>query len=457
MSRRIEGTAMTATRNINSNPPGMEGITLTWLEPDKLRPLGRRTRTHSRKQIGQIAESILTFGFSVPILVDEQQRILAGNARLEAARVLGLEQVPVVVVSHLDPAQKRAFVIAENRLAELAGWDRSVLKAELQELAELDLAFDLDVIGFDDAAIDALVLCDEDGGGADAVPDAPQTAATRLGDLWALGDHRLLCGNALETASLETVLGDEQAQAIFTDPPYNCSIPGFVTKSGQHAEFAMASGEMSSEEFTAFLGCVWDQAARARVPGGLAYMCMDWRNISPLLQGCDQHGFELLNLIVWDKVQGGMGSFYRSRHELIFLARKPGAPHTNRIELGKHGRDRTNVWAYPGMSGAGHDQKHLRSLHPTVKPAIMVRDALLDSTGRGDIVLDFFAGSGTIFIAAEMARRRARAIELEPRYCDVVINRWESFTGKEARLSSTGQTFAEARADRAITTAAGGI
>lgn len=444
-------------RDINSNPPGMEGITLTWIAPDKLRPLGRRARTHSRKQIGQIAESIRTFGFSVPILVDEQHRIIAGNARLEAARMLGLEQVPVVVVSHLDPAQKRAFAIADNRLAELAGWDRSVLKAELQELVELDLAFDLDVIGFDDAAIDALVLCDEEGGSADIVPEAPRIAVTRLGDLWQLDEHRLLCGDALEITSLEAVLGGDQARVIFTDAPYNVRVQGHVTKSGHHAEFAMAAGEMGDEEFTQFLRRVWGQVSHALVPGGLAYLSMDWRHAKHLLAGYEEHGLELLNVIVWDKVHGGMGSHYRSRHELIFLARKPGAQHTNRIELGKHGRDRTNVWAYPGMSGAGHDQKHLRSLHPTVKPAAMVRDALLDSTGRGDIVLDFFAGSGTILIAAEMARRRARAIELEPRYCDVAINRWESFTGKEARLSSTGQTFAEARADRAITTAAGGI
>ena len=427
---------------------GADGIALAWVEAGQLRPHGRRARTHSRKQIEQIAESIRAFGFAVPILVDEQQRILAGNGRLEAARLLGLDKVPVVILAHLDAAQKRAFVLAENRLAELAGWDRSVLKAELQELVALDLTFDLDVIGFDDAAIDAIVLGDPDVAKADGIPHVPQTAITRPGDLWLLGDHRLLCGNSLDEASLRAVLGDEQARAIFTDPPYNCRVNGHVTKAGGHAEFAMASGEMSDDEFMRFLGSVWAQAKIALVPGGLAYVCMDWRNTRHLLQACEDNGLDLLNMIVWDKVVGGMGSFYRSRHELIFLARKPGAQHTNRIELGKHGRDRSNVWSYEGMSGTGEDKRRLRALHPTVKPAVMVRDALLDCTKRGELVLDLFAGSGTILIAAEMARRRACAIELEPRYCDVAIERWESFTGNEARAADTGKTFAETRRTR---------
>lgn len=432
---------------------GAEGIALAWVEVERLRPHGRRARTHSRRQIEKIAESIRTFGFAVPILVDEQQRILAGNGRLEAARLLGLDKAPVVILAHLDAAQKRAFVLAENRLAELAGWDRSVLKAELQELAALDLAFDLDVIGFDDAAIDAIVLGDPDVEKTDRIPDIPQTAVTRPGDLWLLGEHRLLCGNALGEDSLKAVLGDEHAQAIFTDPPYNCRVNGHVTKAGGHAEFAMASGEMSDDEFMRFLGSVWAQAKIALVPGGLAYVCMDWRNARLLLQACEDSGLDLLNTIVWDKVVGGMGSFYRSRHELIFLARKPGAQHTNRVELGKHGRDRSNVWSYEGMSGTGEDKRRLRSLHPTVKPAVMVRDALLDCTRRGELVLDLFAGSGTILIAAEMAHRRACAIELEPRYCDVAIGRWEAFTGKEARMADTGKTFSETRHARTASAA----
>lgn len=436
---------MKEDRTTPASVVGVADIALAWVEVDMLRPHGRRARTHSRKQIAQIAESIRTFGLSVPILVDEKGRILAGNGRLEAARLLGLQKVPVVMLAHLNDLQKRAFVIAENRMAELAGWDRSVLKAELDELVALDLTFDLDVIGFDDAAIDAIVLGDPATSTANAIPEAPELAVTRPGDVWLLGEHRLLCGDALDGASLKSVLGDEQARAIFTDPPYNVPVRGHVTKAGRHAEFAMASGEMSDEEFTEFLGRMWAQASTALVPGGLAYVCMDWHHARHVLQSCEDNGLDLVNLIVWDKVSGGMGSFYRCRHELIFLARTAGAQHTNRVELGRHGRDRSNVWSYEGMSGMGEDKQHLRSLHPTVKPAAMVRDALLDCTRRGELVLDLFAGSGTVLIAAEMARRRACAIEIEPRYCDVAIRRWEAFTGKEALLASSRQTFSKTR------------
>lgn len=345
-------------------------------------------------------------------------------------------------------------------MAELAGWDKDILRAELRELADLKLDFELEVIGFDDAAIETIILGgvgDVETARADVIPAPSADAVTRPGDVWQLGDHRLICGDALQSETLTVLLGDEAAAAVFTDPPFNVRVDGHVTKSGRHREFAMASGEMTDAEFTGFLGKVWAQIEQALVPGGLAYVCMDWRHMSHLLEGLVGRELEQLNLIVWDKVHGGMGSFYRSRHELIFLVKRQGGAHQNRVQLGKHGRDRANVWSYEGMSGTGDGKARLRELHPTVKPVAMVRDALLDSTRKNDIVLDLFNGSGTTLLAAEMAGRRGRGIEIDPGYCDVAIARWEAFTGREARLAESGKTFAETRSERAADALAEGV
>ncbi|MEQ1608211.1 MAG: DNA methyltransferase [Hyphomonadaceae bacterium] len=428
-----------------SNP-----MSLAWVPLADLKALGRKTRTHSRDQIGKLAASIRTFGFSVPILIDDDNRVLAGHARLEAARHVGMDKAPVVVLSHLSADQKRAFIIAENKLAELAGWDRETLKIELEELSVLDLDFKMAVTGFDDAEIDAIVL----GGAIDAdrsddTPRPPEQATSREGDLWIMGDHRLYCGDALHAESLSAVLAGETARAVFTDPPFNVRVDGHVTRSGSHGEFVMASGEMSDVEFTAFLGKVWDQISRALDPGGLAYLCMDWRHVHHVHEAAIEKDLEQLNLIVWDKTAGGMGSFYRSRHELIFLMRKKGGAHTNRVQLGRHGRDRANVWAYPGVSGGGQAKARTRELHPTVKPLALVKDALLDCTAKGDLVLDLFSGSGTTLLAAHHTGRRGRAIELDLKYCDVGVIRWQDFSGHEAQLAGTRETFREVRARRA--------
>lgn len=268
--------------DVTSSKPSISNhMTLTWVAIGDLKAHGRKARTHSRDQISKIADSIKTFGFSVPIIVDDANRILAGHGRLEAARLLGMEKVPVVALSHLDEAQRRAFIITENRMAELAGWDRGVLKAELEELSALNLDFELEVIGFADAEIEAIVLGGhEEADTADKTPPPPETPTSREGDLWLLGDHRLLCGDALDPTSLVTVLAGEQARAVFTDPPYNVAVQGHVTKRGAHREFAMASGEMSDADFAGFLAKVWTQLEQGLAPGGLAYMCMDWRHVA---------------------------------------------------------------------------------------------------------------------------------------------------------------------------------
>ena len=411
-----------------------------------LKAYGRKARLHTRDQIQKLAESIRTFGFSVPILVDDDERILAGHARLEAARLVGMTHVPVVVLSHLNPAQKRAFILAENRLAELAGWDRDALRVELEEITALDIDFNVAVIGFNEAEIDAIVLGGVGNGeqGNDT-PEAPHLPVSAQGDLWLLGEQRLFCGDALDPSSVARVLQGDVARVDFTDPPYNVPIAGHVTSNRSHGEFVMASGEMSDDEFIAFLASTLDRIVEALAPGGLAYVCMDWRHLRHVLAASEGKGLELLNLIVWDKKTGGMGSFYRSRHELIFLMKKSGEKHTNRVELGRNGRDRANVWAYEGVGGFGAQKAKAREMHPTVKPLALVRDAILDSTARGDVVLDLFSGSGTTLIAAHESRRRGRAIELDPKYADVAVIRWQDFSGCEARLAETGETFLEVR------------
>lgn len=429
-------------------PPSLK-LSIEYLPISELAPLSRKLKIHKKKDVAALAEAIELFGFAVPVLVDQAGRIISGNGRLDAARTLGMTEVPCIRLSHLDEDKLRVFRIAENNLAQLAGWDTEALGLELQELSNIDLGFSLEVTGFTSARIDALII-EGDGGGenADILPDRPSDPVSRLDDLWLLGEHRLYCGDATTTDSLDAVLQGELVRAIFTDPPYNVAVAGHITSSGQHDEFVMASGEMSQDEFTSFLTKVLERSRDALVPGGLCYFCMDWRHMSETLAAADATGMEFVNLLVWDKTAGGMGSFYRSQHELIFLFRKPGASHLNRVELGKHGRNRSNVWAYDGVNGFGAKKAKAREMHPTVKPMALVRDALLDCSGPGDVVLDLFSGSGTTLIAAEQSRRRGRATELDPRYVDVGVIRWQDYTGQEARLASTGQTFREVRETR---------
>lgn len=410
---------------------------------------GRQLRLRSKKGLDSMAASIRQFGFLVPVVIGTENQVICGKGRVQAARLLGMKDVPCIRVTHLTEAELRVFAIAENQLGQLAGWDNETLKIELQELSGMNLSFSLELTGFSSPKIDSIIFGGEnDSDRQDAIPPLSENLVSGIGDLWILGDGRLLCGDATAPESLQTLLGGEQVRTIFTDPPYNVAIAGHVTSGGQHGEFVMASGEMSEDEFTAFLTKVMQRSRESLVDGGLLYFCMDWRGIDNTLAAAKAASFEMINLIVWDKQAGGMGSFYRSRHELIFLFRKPGASHRNRVELGKHGRDRANVWTYAGVNGFGAAKAKAREMHPTVKPLGLVRDAILDSTAKHDAVLDLFSGSGTTLIAAEQSMRRGFATELDPRYVDVAVTRWEEFTGREARLAATGQTFREVRAKR---------
>ena len=416
---------------------------------DLLKPDPSNARNHSKKQIRQIARSIETFGFNVPVLVDAGLQVIAGHGRLLAARQLGFSEVPTISLEHLTPAQARAFAIADNRLAEIATWDDRLLGAQLHELSELDLDFSLDVTGFEIGEIDLLI----EGATPQADPDdevprpPPGPAVCHAGDLWQLGPHRIHCGSAIEEGAYRLLMGEDRAAAVFTDPPYNVPIEGHVSGLGaiHHREFAMACGEMDKAAFTQFLAQACGLLARYSGDGSLHYLCMDWRHLRELLDAAQQVYSEWKNLCVWAKDNAGMGSLYRSQHECVLVFKHGRARHRNNVQLGKHGRHRSNLWSYPGARSLSRtsDEGNLLALHPTVKPVRLVADALLDSTARGDIVLDGFLGSGTTLIAAERVGRVCRGLEIDPLYVDTAIRRWQAHTGADAHHAETGCSFDE--------------
>ena len=419
-----------------------------------LKPNPKNARTHSKKQVREIAASIKAFGFTNPILVDETNMVLAGHGRLAAAQFLEQQSVPVVRLDHMSNAEKRAYVLADNKLAEKAGWDRELLAIELGDLAlelpQLDL--ELSITGFDIGEIDQVL--DERGpqkaDASDDVPDLPLEPVTRAGDLWILGAHRLLCGDARNQNDLDRLMDGEKARMAFLDPPYNVKISDHVQGRGaiKHAEFAFASGEMSRSEFVTFLKLALSEAARLSVDGAIHYICMDWRHLSELMEAAASVYSEQKNLVVWNKSTPGQGSFYRSQHELILVYQVGNGSHRNGIELGKHGRSRSNVWTYPGVNMFRAGRLDELAMHPTVKPVKLISDAMRDCSIKGESVLDTFMGSGSTLMAAEVIGRRAFGVEYEPKYIDVAVRRWETYTKLEAICSVTGMTFAETRATR---------
>lgn len=408
----------------------------------------RNARTHSKKQIQQIAGSIQAFGFLNPVLIDDGATVIAGHGRIEAAKLLGLDQVPTIRLSHLSDAERRAYILADNRLAELAGWDKEILAIELQALLDIDTQFNIDVIGFESAEIDLLIQeLPTDGDPEDLLPEVDEDApvVTQPGDVWQLGEHRIICGDARDPATYTALMDDQLARVIITDPPYNVPIHGHVRGHGKvdHPEFTMASGELSEAEFTDFLSSFLIAVSRYLVDGGLLYVFMDWRHAGELLEAAKRAQLLQISLCIWNKTNGGMGSFYRSKHELVFIFKSGKAPHINNVELGKYGRYRTNVWDYAGVNSFHQDRDEALRMHPTVKPVALIADAILDCTRRGEIVLDPFGGSGTTLIAAERVGRQARVIELDPRYVDVAIRRWERLMDMPAIHVATGLHFEE--------------
>jgi DNA modification methylase len=426
-------------------------MSVVYRRVDDLKPDPRNPRLHSKKQIRQIASSIETFGFNVPVLVDAELKVICGHGRLLACRELGWSEVPTLCLDHLTPAQTRAFMIADNRLTEIATWDDRLLAQQLQELSVLGLDFSLEVTGFEMGEIDLRIasldeMSTPDADPTDAVPEiSAGPPVSQIGDLWLLGHHRVLCGNALDPGTFTALLGEERATMVFTDPPYNVPIEGHASGLGaiHHRPFPMASGEMDKAGFTAFLGQACRNLAVFSAGGSLHFICMDWRHLDELLAaGAEAYG-ELKNLCIWVKDSPGMGSLYRSQHELVFVFKQRGGAHRNNVQLGQFGRNRSNVWCYPGANSFARRgaEGNLLALHPTVKPVAMVADAILDSSARGEIVLDAFLGSGTTVIAAERVGRRCYGLEFDPGYVDTVIRRWQALTGENARHVASDRSF----------------
>ena len=427
----------------------MHPLRIEYRAPDQLKPYPRNARTHSKKQIRQIAESIRQFGFTNPIIIDGEDAILAGHGRAEAARLVGLKSVPCVRLDQMSPEQKRAYILADNKLAQNAGWDEEILATELQFLLKAEIDFEIGVIGFETHEIDRLIegLNTEEPGhlADDALPDMPEQGAivAREGDLWLLGEHRLLCADATSEEAFQRLMAGERAQMVFTDPPYNVPIHGHVGGLGQtrHSEFVMGTGEMTSGEFAGFLESTFRHLVKHTTDGSIHFVCMDWRHISEVLKAGKSTYSELKNLCIWVKDNGGMGTFYRSRHELVFAFKSGNAPHLNSFELGQHGRYRTNVWQYRGVNTFKAGRMDELALHPTVKPVAMIADAIKDVSERGGIVLDCFGGSGSTLIASHKTGRRARVIELDPVYVDRIIRRWQTFAKDDAIHADSGRSF----------------
>ncbi len=429
-------------------------ITICQFPIEKLTPNDRNTRTHTRKQIQEIANSISAFGFVNPILIDEDAVIIAGHGRYAAAKLLGLKQVPAIELRGLSKAKRRALAIADNKIAENAGWNRELLAVELPELAQvlIEENIDISITGYAPVEIDQLATDFERQSSDPADGIDPKcimsNTVTKPGDLWQLGNHRLLCADARKPENLNCLMDGSSAAMAFLDPPYNVRVRDIVGRGNvKHEEFAMASGELSREEFVEFLKTALMAAAEVSREGAIHYVCMDWRHTEELLKAGNSVYGDILNIAVWVKSNAGQGSFYRSQHEFIGVFRVGEAPHLNNIELGRHGRSRSNVWHHAGVNTFRAGRMEDLQSHPTVKPVALVSEAMKDCTRRGDVVLDTFCGSGTTILAAERVGRRAFALELEPRFIDVAIRRWQAFTRKDAIHIASDRCFDEMEAD----------
>ena len=437
-------------------------LEVEYRHPDKLTPAERRLRKVEQDHVAEVARSIERLGFVEPVLITGNGGIVDGHVRVSAARELGLGSLPCIQVDHLSEEEVRLLRISLNKLQEKGTWDADALRLEFEALYELEIP--VEVTGFETPELDVIMTREaDDGTEGDAVepdpelnevpesdPEAPPVSQD--GDIWQLGEHRIACADTRDEEIMWDLVDNEDVRMVFTDPPYNVPVNGHVCGKGaiQHEEFAMASGEMSPAEFAEFLHHSLAPAINQLVPGGLAYVFMDWRHNGEMLAAAQRLDLEQINLCVWDKGRGGMGSLYRSQHELVFVLCNGEAPSVNNVGLGKHGRNRTTLWRYPGITGLDPERRAELAMHPTVKPVELVADAIRDASHQGEIVLDPFLGSGTTVIAAEITRRRAYGVEYEPRYVDTAVRRWEAYTGKEAKLVGTGETFAAVATRRAL-------
>jgi DNA modification methylase len=422
-----------------------------------LRRAHRNVRSHPARQLQYITNSMQQFGPVNPLLVDEDLNIIGGHARAEAAERAGYDKVPCIILAGLSETEKRTLALADNKIAELGGWLRADLATELFEIAPLleQAGLSIELTGFEPAEFDALMgdLVDPEQEPVEALPPPVDgDPVSRRGDLWACGLHRILCGDATDSKDVHSLMRRERAAMAFTDPPYNVKIKKVQGRGNiQHQNFLQGSGELSPEQFTRFLVASLSLAAKYSVNGSIHFVCMDWRHNRELQAAGDEVYSELKNIVVWVKTNAGMGSFYRSQHELVFVFKHGDASHLNNFELGQHGRSRSNVWSYAGVNSFRAGRLDDLAAHPTVKPVTMVADAMRDCSRRGDVVLDPFLGSGTTVLAAERVGRRGYGLELDPLYVDVTIRRWQTFTKRDAVLKATGQTFDEVAEVRSAT------
>lgn len=420
-------------------------LVIEYAPPRSLRPRARNPRAHSDAQIGKLMEAIGEFGFTAPLLIDDEGEVIAGHGRLEAAKRLGLAQIPVVRLSHLTPAQRRALVIADNQLAALSSWDDDILKLELQDLVlEPGLNFSATITGFEAARIDALVF-GSDFAETDPDDEAPELAPnalpiTELGDLWRADGLTLVCGDALAAPTYAAALDGERAAMALTDPPYNVAIDGHVSGKGKvrHREFAQASGEMTEAQFIDFLAAACRRLKQNVNAGALVYVFMDGAHLFELMSAGRDTGLTQKTLCTWAKTNAGMGSLYRSQTEHVVVFKAGEDAHTNNVQLGRFGRNRTTLWSYPGANSFGRNRDKALAQHPTVKPVGLLADAILDASRANDLILDPFAGSGSTLIAAHRVGRRAAGIELDPLYVDGALARIAAITGLDPVRESDG-------------------
>lgn len=434
----------------------LPSFTVGMISLDTLVSAKNPVRKVSKWHVARVVRSIQKIGFFDPPILGKNLEIIDGHVRVEAARQLDLKEVPCVIADNLSADDVRMLRIALNRIQERGEWDEQALKLEFAYMLEFEA--DLSVTGFDPPEIDRILIL-EDGDIGDknpldhiqTLPSPSASAVSRTGDLWILGRNRVLCGNARSAADVEAVTNGLPISAVFTDHPYNVSVNGHVrVNSGQFEEFAEASGEMSDAGYEDFLRITIGNMTAVLKPRGILFVCIDWRHVEVMARALRTLGLELINLCVWGKEKPGMGSLYRSQHELVLVAKRPGASHLNNVQLGSFGRNRSNLWRYAGATGGRKSTEDDFSLHPTVKPVHLVRDAILDVTAIGDVVLDPFLGSGTTVLAAELSHRICVAVEISPAYVDVAVARWERLTGLQAMHAQSGLSFAQMRSQREL-------
>jgi DNA modification methylase len=433
---------------------------IEYAHPAQFRPHPCNTNEHSKKQKEFLKSAIAQLGFINPVLVNDSLQVVAGHLRVEVAQELRLDAIPYIRLSHLSPTELRALMIGDNAIASHSKLNDGLLADELSELMPLLAAegHDVSLLGIEAAEIDLLLgnHADIEQDPDDELPEPSKTIVSTLGDLWVLGDHVIRCGDAKSQNDYAELMGRERATVIVSDPPYNLPTRSFQGRGKiRHANFVEAFGEMSPEEFTDFLTAAFSLAGKYSRDGALHYYFGDWRHAAEYIAAGKAVFSEFKNLIVWNKTSPGQGSLYKSQHELVFLFKNGRAPHVNNVELGRHGRNRSNIWVFSGANSFRKDRLKELSLHPTVKPIAMIADALKDASRRGDIVLDPFAGSGSTLLAAERVGRRARVMDLDPQFVDVTVRRWQDFTRRDGILRATGQTFDEVARERARNTKRG--